>query len=133
MTQHLFIFCSSLRIFLPNSYRVSALPLGSQRPLHPPHSWLHSHHPRIPSQLLIVLKDPWNTTLPQLDFPGEEGGRGPHPTQVTRNHTQTAPHHQPAAARLQEHQVQDWLHREYQVPAQRRTGDALLPHFTQNL
>lgn len=62
------------------SDRVHAFPFSPQWPLHPPHPWLRRHHPRYPTQLLIILEDPWDPTLPQPDFPGEESGRDPHPT-----------------------------------------------------
>lgn len=65
--------------FSSSSDRVHALPFSTQWPLHPPHPWLCCHHPRNPTQLLIILKNPWNPALPQPDFPGEESGRDPHP------------------------------------------------------
>lgn len=119
--------------FIPTSYRNSSLSFSSQRPLHPPHPWLHSHHPRFPSQLLLVLQDPRYPTIAQPHFPGEEGGCGPHPAQVARHDAQAAPHHQPATARLQKHQVQDRFHRKYQVPAERRTGDRFPSQFPLNV
>lgn len=104
---------------------IHPLPFSTQWPLHPSHPWLRRHHPRNPTKLLVILEDPWDPALPQPDFPGKESGRDPHPAQIARNDSQAAPHHQPTAARLQEHQIQDRLYGEYQVPAQRRTGNHL--------
>lgn len=78
----MYSFCTELIILYVSSpsYWIHALPFSTQWPLHPPHPWLRRHHPRNPTQLLIVLEDPWNPTLPQPNFPGEESGCDPHPT-----------------------------------------------------